>query len=140
MSPEQMAELLDLMEGGRLYDLKQDNGTVRFRIAHKELARKIDPDFKEFFTAFIDCTRFELQPFRNESTVLKDVASIERMQFTIHSAQAAPPHVHLYGVGRGGERDARLLIQAKDLILMDEAYDRLKPTGLRTLRIRIVED
>lgn len=134
MNPEQIAALLDVLAGGRLKELQREGNTLRFKVQHPALAAKIQSDYTHFLGAFVGCTRFELQPFRNESTLLKDLPSIQRMQLTLHSAQAAAPHVYLYGVGRGGERDARLLIQAEELVLMDEAYDRWHAAELKALR------
>ena len=134
MSPDDIAALFDGLAGGRLQDFVREGTTLRFKVVHPGLAAKIQPDFTHFLGALMGCTRFELQPFRNESTLLTDLPSIQRMRLTLHSAQAAAPHVHVYGVGRGGERDARLLVQATELILMDEAFDYCRVDTLRALR------
>lgn len=134
MSLTQMAATLDALAGGRLKDLVRDGTTLRFKIELPALAAKVHPDYTHFLAAFTGCTRFELQPFRNESTVLKDLPSIQRMKLEIHSAEAQPPLVYLYGVGRGRERDARLMIVAEELVVMDEAYDVWRAGELKTLR------
>ena len=134
MSLEQMAATLSALAGGRLKDMVRDGSTLRFKIELPALAAKVNPDYTHFLAALTGCSRFELQPFRNESTVLKDLPSIQRMKLEIHSAEAAPPLVYLYGVGRGRERDARLMIVAEDLVVMDEAYDVWRAGELKTLR------
>jgi hypothetical protein len=134
MSLTQMAATLDALAGGRLKDLVRDGTTLRFKIELPALAAKVHPDYTHFLAALTGCTRFELQPFRNESTLLKDLSSIQRMKLEIHSAEAAPPLVYLFGVGHGRERDARLMIVAEDLVVMDEAYDVWRAGELKTLR------
>lgn len=134
MTPESIAQLFTALAGGQLQALQREDHTLRFQVLHPSLAANIHPDYTTFFAALTGCTRFDLQPFRNDSTILQDLKPINRLRLLIHSARLDDTTVCVHFVGSGGVPDACLRLRADTLIIMDEAYDAHSAPALQLLR------
>lgn len=129
-----MARLFSALKGGLMRDLQQDGSTIRFRVILPEVACQEQPEYSFFYASLTNCKQFILQPFRNQDTVVKSLAQIERMGIEIEAAEAAGQRIkvfcNLQGIGNGG----RLAIQCEQFQVWNEAFDAESPESLGALR------
>lgn len=125
------AALLKALKGGRICDLTKLEDGIQFRIHLPEKADLRVEGSQYFLCKVSQVKQFSLQPFRNATTTIQDLAQIEQLKLTIADAQASEGELLKIWCSMGaGSADARLSIQAENLQIWDEAFDSLAPSDL----------
>lgn len=137
METRHIATLFTALRGGVLRGLQREESTLRFKVDLPELARAENPDFQIFYGALIGCTEFSLQPFRNESTVLRELDQIERLEVEILESVKDGDRVKIFCSHKGVSTGARLSIRAEQFQLWNEQFDALQVQDLVAFRKKL---
>lgn len=135
MNPEEIAELFTALRGGEVRDLARTESGLQMKVILPKIAAQRDPAFRFFYCTLIECTTFSLQPFRNASTVIDELATLERLELVLGDAQAVPARkVKVDASHRGANGGARLTVCASAFKVYDEAFDAVSAAELEALR------
>jgi hypothetical protein len=137
MEQQEIANLFSALRDGEIIDLvRTAEGDVQFRVQLPKLAAQRGEGFGQFICVLSEVKELSLQPFRNDSTELKDFKQINKLQLRIERGEAVgETQVKVWCAHRAGG-DARLYIRAARFMVMDEAFDTLTPAELAILRGR----
>ena len=134
MDKESISTLFTALRGGIIRDLKRENTTVQFRVELPELARVEEDGFGFFYATLSGCSKFYLQPFRNESTVLDSLQQIERLEVEIHEGTIKGEIVKVFCAHKGVSNGAVLTIRASSFKVWNQNFDERNAGDLVRLR------
>jgi hypothetical protein len=141
MDPQEIAELFAALHGGEVRDLTLQDGHLQFRVYLPRLAALRGEGFDHFLCVLADAGMVSLQPFRNDSTELRDLKQIEKLQLRIESAEAGVgDQVKVFCAHRAGGSGARLSLRGSRFSVYDEAFDALSVAELGALRAQAVRE
>ena len=135
MEKEEIAELFTALRGGILHEFTQEGDTMRFKISLPKVASSENPDYTFFFAVLLGCKAFQLQPFRNESTVIEDMKQVERLAPEIHEAAVDGHRIKVFCAHKGVSTGARISIRCDRFEVYNEAFDAMSPAYLAELRL-----
>lgn len=135
MDLQDIANLFSALRDGEIRDLELTDGNLQFQVYLPKLASERGEGFELFLCSLRGLKGFSLQPFRNESTEIRDLKQINKLQLCIERAVLGDgPWVRVLCSHRGTPTGARLRIQADQLAVWDEAFDPVTAGELAMLR------
>jgi hypothetical protein len=109
---------------------------LQFRVLLPKLAALRQEGFTYFICVLSEVKHLSLQPFRNDSTEIRDLKQINQLKLCIERAEVVgETRIKVICKHRAGD-DARLSFVATRLIVMDEAFDTLTAADLAMLQGR----
>ncbi len=138
MEPLSIASLFSALRDGEIQDMRWTDKDVQFRVYLPKLAALRGEEFGHFLCALGDVAELSLQPFRNESTEIKDLKQISKLHLKIEIAEVGTgQQVKVYCAHKASGTGARLSIRAQRFTVWDEAFDTLTAADLAILRGRV---
>jgi len=137
MEPVSIASFFSLLREGEIKDLELQDGNLQFRVYLPKLAALRGEGFTHFLCSLGEVSGLSLQPFRNESTEIKDLKQIGLLQLRIERAEASGLQVKVFCAHRAGASGARLSFKAARFSVWDEAFDAVTVAELAMLRGRL---
>lgn len=139
MDPISIASLFSALREGEMRELVMAQNDLQFKVYLPKLAEQRGEGFTHFLCVLGNLTELSLQPFRNESTEIKDLKQIDKLNLKIEIAEVgAGRQVKVFCGHRAGGTGARLSIRADRFTVLDEAFDSLTAADLAILRGRMV--
>jgi hypothetical protein len=144
MNPQDIANLFSALRDGEIRDLErvdhsEGSGDLQFKVHLPKLAELCGAGFQHFLCSLGGVQDFVLQPFRNDSTEMREVKQIGKLQLRIERAEVGEGEwVRVYCGHRGTITGARLSLKAQRLSVWDEKFDPLSVGELAMLRGRVV--
>ena len=87
MEIQAIANLFSALRDGEIQDLRMEDQNLQFRVHLPQLAALRGEGFQYFLCAFQGLKALSFQPFRNESTEIKDLNQINKLQIQIVRAE-----------------------------------------------------
>lgn len=135
MAPQEISNLFYALRDGEIRDLVRENGNLQFRVALPKLADQRGEGFQYFLCTLSGVRELTLQPFRNESTEIKDLSQINKLQLRIERAETGDGEwIRVFCGHKGSLTGARLSLKAEAMAVWDEAFDPLTVVELAMLR------
>jgi hypothetical protein len=135
MDPLDIASLFHALKEGEVRDLELQDGNLQFRVFLPRLAAHRGEGYTHFLCSLAAIGDLSLQPFRNESTEIKDLKQIGQLQLRIEGAEVtAGGQVKVFCAHRAGGSGARLTFKAAKFTVWDESFDALSAPELAILR------
>lgn len=118
-------------------ELEAVEGNLQFKVRLPKLADLRVEGSQHFLCTLSGVQGLSLQPFRNESTEIKDLKQIGRLKLRIEKGEIGPGGlVKVYCGHLAGGGDARLSFFAARLAVWDTAFDAVSTADLMLLRGR----
>ena len=135
MEPQSIANLFSALRDGELRELHMEEGTLQFQVLLPKLAALRGEGFQQFLCNLSEVKAFVLQPFRNDSTEIKDLKQIHKLQLRIERAEVGEGGwIKVACAHKGSLSGALLRIKAERFTVWDEAFDALTAADLAILR------
>ena len=135
MDIHDIALLFAALKDGEMRNFESEEGRLRFRVYLPQLAAKRGESFTHFLCTAGDVTECSLQPFRNESTEIRDLKQINKLNLKIEGAEAGVGwQLKVYCAHRAGGSGARLSLRLRELSVWDESFDPVTAADLAALR------
>lgn len=127
----EITSLLNLLRGAVLEELFRAEADISVRLTIP--ATSYYPE-KTLFGTFEHCQEFNLQPIKNDRTLISNLEQITTLKLVIHSTESAGIDKFKIHCSFGKSEDqAALHIRANAFHLYDENFDRLQPADLMQL-------
>ena len=134
MEPISIASLFSALRDGEMTDLVQQGSDLQFKVVLPKLAGLRIEGSHHFLCALADVRELSLQPFRNESTEIKDLKQIGKLQLRIERGEATSgQQIKVFCSHRAGG-EARLSFKAALFSVWDERFDVVTVADLGILR------
>ncbi len=135
MDPLDIASLFHALKEGEMRDFELQDGNLQFRVSLPRLAAHRGEGYTHFLCSLADISELSLQPFRNESTEIKDLKQIGQLQLRIEGAEVTVGgQVKVLCAHRAGGSGARLTFRSTRFAVWDESFDALSAAELAILR------
>jgi hypothetical protein len=139
MNAQDIANLFSALRDGEIQDLEREEDGLQFRVHLPKLAELCGEGFQHFLCSMGGVTEFVLQPFRNDSTEMRDVRQVGKLQLKIERAEVGEGDwVRVFCGHKGTLTGARLSLKAQRFSVWDEKFDPLSVGELAMLRGRVV--
>jgi hypothetical protein len=135
MEAKDIAAMFQALKGGELKGMELSEGTLQFQISLPAIAALRGEHFQHFLASLSDVKDISLQPFRNESTEIKNLKQINQLQLHIDAAEpGAGNQVKVFCKHRAGGAEARFSFRASNFGLWDESFDAVSLAEIEALR------
>ena len=140
MEPQAIANLFSALRDGEIREMRLEDQNLQFRVFLPRLANFRGEGFQDFLCTFRGIKALTFQPFRNESTEIKDLQQINKLQIEIVRAEVKEGGwIRVICSHKGSQSGARLSIQGEALSVWDEAFDPVSAAELSILRGKMLE-
>jgi hypothetical protein len=137
MDLQSIANLFSALRDGEIQNLEPRDGGLQFTVHLPKVAALRNEGFTHFICVLSEVKGLSLQPFRNDSTEIRDLKQINKLKLRIERGEVAgETRVKVLCKHRAGE-DARLSFGASRMMVMDEAFDTLTAADLSILQGKV---
>ncbi|MBL0018091.1 MAG: hypothetical protein IPP17_17055 [Bacteroidetes bacterium] len=135
MEIQAIANLFSALRDGEIQDLRMEDQNLQFRVHLPQLAALRGEGFQYFLCAFQGLKALSFQPFRNDSTEIKDLNQINKLQIQIVRAEVGEGNwIRVMCSHKGSQSGARLSLQGASMSVWDETFDAVSAADLSILR------
>lgn len=135
MEAQAIANLFSALRDGEIWEMRLEDQNLQFRVHLPLLAGLRGEGFQDFLCTFRGIKAFTFQPFRNESTEIKDLKQINKLQIQIARAEVGEGNwIRVICSHAGSQAGARLSLLGEEMSVWDEAFDPVSAAELSILR------